>query len=123
MFENIPGLTPRQVLGDYHGIELDYVWNIPISTWHAADYTLSSQVLLSPLHEPRLTARMQMGCYWSAVASAGDPNSNDCSNTVYWPPNTGTSGDFNLFLGAPLETGGGLDQAQCDFWDTIGYNI
>ena len=98
-----------KLLGDYHGIELPYVWDIPSSTWAAKDALLSKQARHA--HPSIDRSHAQIGCYWSAVAASGDPNQSPCSEVVYWPPNTGADGDFNLFLGSCC-TGRGLPDAR-----------
>jgi carboxylesterase type B len=96
-----------ELLGDYHGSELPYVWNWPNPTWTNEDFVLS----------------WQMGCFWSSMAKAGNPNESGCADIIEWPANTGSAGDFNVVLDAPLRIDAHLSSPQCDFWDTIGYNV
>jgi carboxylesterase type B len=95
-----------ELFGDFHSAEIPFVFNNARPYWNATDITLSNQ----------------MGCYWSSMAIHGDPNLSACDNVIEWPENTGMNGDFNIAFDSELRTETGLSEAQCDFWDSIGYN-
>ncbi len=94
------------VAGDFHGSELPFVFNHAWFDWKPADFTLSQQ----------------MGCYWASMARYGNPNQSGCANMIQWPENTGVNSDFNIVFDFGLRIESGLSQAQCDFWDTVGYD-
>ena len=53
--------------------------------------------------------------YWTRFAKAGDPNDGVAAQ---WPIYSAAE-DQHLTLGTPIAVGSGLNQARCDFWDSI----
>lgn len=113
----IPGFPLWDLIRDFHGIELFYVFDRPqplLWRWRPEDQQLSDQ----------------MQAYWSTFAAGKDPNPTggqgrgNCTGCVEWPRYTAQAngdGDVNLVFQHTLKVETGLFQTNCDFWDTVGY--
>lgn len=94
-----------QLLGDYHTVELPYVYS---NAWPPILHPLSRD------SDKKLAAAM--GTFWSNMAVLGTPNDNTVP--LQWP-RYNASADLSIQLNWPLETQQGLQEGLCDFWDTI----
>ncbi|KAJ9452386.1 Para-nitrobenzyl esterase [Diplonema papillatum] len=94
-------------LGDYHSSEIPFVFNLSKPTWTPALFKLADT----------------MHSYWASMARDGAPN---CPSCPVWKPysyNKTTDTDNFLALETPAPTNEqNLLQANCDFWDSIGYS-
>eukprot|EP00756_Hemistasia_phaeocysticola_P034178 Hpha_TRINITY_DN16508_c0_g5::TRINITY_DN16508_c0_g5_i1::g.136117::m.136117 len=115
------------IAGDYHTSELSFVfdnkWAVhtsPLGTWDEDDQLMAAE----------------MGSYWSSFARHSDTpapfNSLQCTakkdgkpTCITFPPytasGTNTGDDSYLVFDKQLHIEKGLFEAQCDFWDSMGY--
>jgi para-nitrobenzyl esterase len=84
----------------FHAMEIPYVFGNP-------------SALLAPVLVESLRDTVQS--YWTTFANTGNPNTSDQPN---WPEYA-TASDQHMILKAASQTGSGLAQAQCDFWDYV----
>eukprot|EP01062_Namystynia_karyoxenos_P013058 TRINITY_DN146_c0_g4_i1.p1 TRINITY_DN146_c0_g4~~TRINITY_DN146_c0_g4_i1.p1 ORF type:complete len:628 (+),score=233.97 TRINITY_DN146_c0_g4_i1:84-1886(+) len=110
--------------GDYHTSELSYVFD---NRWFAHRFFVGFWG-----RRDKLLAA-EMGSYWASFArgsnTAAPLNTVNCtasdkSDCIAWPPNTATAngaGDSYMIWDDKLKIGQGLEQSNCDFWDSVGY--
>jgi len=100
-----PQQSLMTLLGSFHGAEVPFVFNNltdnpPLLSFSPSDSLLSSSMI----------------DYWAGFAKTGDPNQ---GFAVPWPAHRKAT-DLHLVLDDAITQGQHLEQAQCDFWDTIG---
>ena len=93
---------PSEALGDYHTIELSFVFD---NQWPPVLHHFGTR--------QRLMADA-VGMYWGNMAKFSDPNGGDY--TVRWPPYG--PGNQSLFLDVPLRLGANAHADICAFWAT-----
>jgi carboxylesterase type B len=102
------GAMPSQCVAKAcHSAELYLLFNPFYVLWNIIRPTAGEESLSS-----------QMETYWTNLATSGNPNFPVRPN-VTW--NQGAQASM-LYLDDPISMGPNFDSAQCDFFDSIGYN-
>ncbi|MBL9022845.1 MAG: carboxylesterase family protein [Myxococcales bacterium] len=94
-------------LGAFHSAEIKFVLGNP------------GPLLPLPLTDEEIAFSRSIQTYWSALGSAGDPNS---TGGVVWP-RYDLASDTSLVLDLTITTVSGLRAVQCDYWDTVETNV
>ena len=112
-------------MGDYHMSELYFVWGNP---WPLRNSGAHKGPAIHTFSDDDSAMRAAFGQYWTAMATAGDPNGQVARNAFSvpaWPavaPDA-VSGSLDGLAFMAMKKGpeamDGLNDENCDFWDAF----